>query len=303
MATPDRGITYRFRRNFLPYLLVLPTLATMTVVLLYPIARVVVMSFHKIDLRDPLNSGGFVGLRNYITFLNNPAFWSSVRITLLLTLGTLIGAYVIGLLIALLLNEPLPGRALARGVLLLPWAVSYVVASVSWIWIYDGEFGVLNYILRQLGLISGKIFWLTDPAVTPWAMLLVLIWLQYPFVTMMLLAGLQAISKELYEAAAIDGAGVFRRFWSITMPDLRGPNTVVIVLTILWAFRMFTIPYTMTGGGPVRSTETLVVLTYRYAFTNYDMGMASALGIITLIIISLLTLAYFFVLKRRGGSE
>ncbi len=294
--------TSQYRKAFLPYLLVLPTLASAGLVLLYPTVRVIIMSFFRVDLLDPKRSGQFVGLQNYITILSKPDFWSSVGVTLLYTLGTLVGAYVVGILTALLLNRPLPGRGLARALVLVPWAVPFVVGVISWTWIFDTEYGVLNFVLLRLGLIATKVHWLTNTSVALGSLLMVTIWFQYPFVTMMMLAGFQSIPQELYDAASIDGAGPWRRFWSVTMPGLRSVHTVVIVLVTVWTFKLFTIPYTLTGGGPAQATETLVVQTYRQAFTFYNMGLAATVGTITLAIIGLLTTAYFLILARRGDA-
>ena len=291
-----------WRQQAFPYLLILPTLACMSIVLVYPTIRVFVMSFLRMDLLDPARSGDWVGLRNYITIFSRPDFWSSLRITLIYTAGTLIGAYLFGLCTALMLNQRFVGRGLARVLVLLPWAVPFVVAAISFTWIYDAQYGVLNYLLIKTGLIAERVRWLTNPGVALPALLLVSVWLQYPFVTMMMLAGLQGISKDLYEAASMDGAGAWQRFWSITLPGLSSVRSVVILLVTIWAFKQFTIIYTMTGGGPVRSTETLVIQTYRQAFTFYNMGLASTLGTITLFIVMLLTGLYFLVLSRRGDG-
>jgi multiple sugar transport system permease protein len=291
-----------YRRHAFPYLLILPTLACMSIVLVYPTIRVVVMSFLRVDLLDPARSGVWVGLRNYVTILSRPDFWNALRITLIYAAGTLVGAYLFGLGTALMLNQRFVGRGLARVLVLLPWAIPFVAAAISFTWIYDAEYGVLNFLLLRSGLIAERVRWLTNPAVALRALILVSVWLQYPFVTMMMLAGLQTVSKDLYEAASIDGAGAWQRFWSVTLPGLSSVRSVVILLVTIWAFKQFTIVYTMTGGGPVRSTETLVIQTYRQAFTFYNMGLASTLGTITLLIVMLLTGVYFLILSRRGDG-
>ena len=288
----------RWESGLLPYLLLLPVLVTVGLVLLYPIAKNVWLSFHALDYVRPQKGQAFVGGENYQDLLASRDFWLGMWNTAVYTVGTVLGSFLIGLGTAVFLNEKFRGRWLARTLIILPWAVPYVAAVLMWTWIMDAEYGVLNYVLVKTGLVTGKILWLASPVYAMAAVLIVTVWKQFPFATVMLLAGLQAIPDTLYEAAHIDGAGRWRRFVHITLPGLRSVTAVVLILLTIWAFRRFTVIYVMTGGGPARATETLPIQTYLEAFSNYNMGYASALGTISLVISMGVTLVYLRVLPK-----
>jgi multiple sugar transport system permease protein len=218
--------------------------------------------------------------------------------TAVYTLGTVVGSFGIGLFTAVFLNERFRARWLARTLTILPWAVPYVAAVLIWTWIMDAEYGVLNYLLVKSGLAARKIPWLASPTYAMLAVLIVTVWKQFPFATVMLLAGLQAIPDTLYEAAQIDGAGRGRRFLHITLPGLRSVSAVVLILLTIWAFRRFAVIYVMTGGGPARATETLPIQTYLEAFSNYNMGYAASLGTVSLLISMSVTLVYLAVMPK-----
>ena len=291
----------RWESRLLPYLLLFPVLLTVGAVLLYPIAKNIWLSFHLLDYVRPQRGQRFVGLENYRELLVARDFWLGMGNTVVYTLGTVVGSFAIGLATALLLNERFPGRWLARTLTVLPWAIPYVAAVLIWTWIMDAEYGVLNYLLVKSGLVARKVPWLADPAYAMPAVLIVTIWKQFPFATVMLLAGLQTIPHTLYEAAHIDGAGRWHRFLQITLPGLRSVTAVVLILLTIWAFRRFTIIYVMTGGGPARATETLPIQTYLQAFRYYNMGTAASLGTISLLISMAVTLLYLWSLPR--GEE
>ncbi len=287
--------------RLLPYLLLFPVALTVGAVLLYPIAKNIWLSFHFLDYVRPQRGQRFVGLENYRELVAARDFWLGMGNTVVYTLGTVVGSFTIGLATALLLNERFPGRWLARTLTVLPWAIPYVAAVLIWTWIMDAEYGVLNYLLIKSGLVAQKVPWLADPTYAMPAVLIVTIWKQFPFATVMLLASLQTIPHTLYEAAHIDGAGRWHRFLNITLPGLRSVTAVVLILLTIWAFRRFTIIYVMTGGGPARSTETLPIQTYLQAFSYYNMGAAASLGTISLLISMAVTLLYLWCLPR--GEE
>jgi multiple sugar transport system permease protein len=296
-AAPPR-LWHRWEGTLLPYLLLLPVLVTVGLVLLYPIAKNVWLSLHALDYVRPQRAQTFLGGENYQQLLASRDFWLGMWNTVVYTVGTVLGSALIGLGTAVFLNEKFRGRWLARTLTILPWAVPYVAAVLMWTWIMDAEYGVLNYLLLKTGLLDAKIPWLASPAYAMAAVLIVTIWKQFPFATVMLLAGLQAIPDALYEAAQIDGAGRWRRFVHITLPGLRSVTAVVLILLTIWAFRRFAVIYVMTGGGPARATETLPIQTYLEAFSNYNMGSAAALGTVSLLISMAITLIYLRVLPK-----
>jgi multiple sugar transport system permease protein len=288
------------RARALPYLLLSPSMAAMTLIILYPIAFSVWMSLHQVDFLRPQAGRPFIGLDNYVRLFGQASFWQAMRVTFVYTGGAMVFSFLIGLGTALLLNENFRGRALARSIVILPWAVPYVAAILTWQWMLNTDYGVINYMLRSTGLMSRAFTWLNDPAGAMVAVLAVTIWTQYPFVTLMHLAGLQGVPREPHEAAMIDGAGAWARFRNVTWPELRPVNTAIILLLAIWNFRRFTIIYVMTGGGPVQATETLVIQTYRQAFTFFNMGYASAMGTVLLVLTLAFSLVYIAVQIRQG---
>lgn len=266
-------------------ILILPAALVMGAVVLYPIFTTARLSLTDAPLIS-LTSPSFVGLANYADWLSNPDFWRSLLITLLYTGGVTIGAYLIGLGTALLLNQEFPGRAVLRGLVLLPWAVPEVAAVMTWNWMLDFQYGIVNSLLgRTVG-------WVTDSAIAPWTVTIVTIWKQFPLATVVILAGLQAIPTELYEAANVDGASKLQQFVHITLPGLRPVNKVLIMLLILYSFKRISIVYLLTGGGPARATEILPVATYLEAFKYFRLGSASAIGILALLVSLIITLVY-----------
>ncbi|QPM67646.1 carbohydrate ABC transporter permease [Atribacter laminatus] len=271
--------------------LIIPATIIMGIVVIYPIITTVLMSFTDAPLVS-LSKPSFVGMFNYSNWLMNLDFWRSFWITLLYTFGVTIGSYIIGLLTALLLNLNFPGRAILRGLILIPWAVPEVAAVMVWNWMFDYQFGIVN------SLLSSPIGWVLDAAAAPWTVTVVTIWKQFPLATVIILAGLQAIPIERYEAAEVDGANSFQKFFNITIPGLKSVNIVLIMMLILYTFKRVTIVYLLTGGGPARATEILPVTTYLEAFKYFRLGSASAVGILSLILTLVITFIYSKMVTR-----
>jgi multiple sugar transport system permease protein len=205
-----------------------------------------------------------------------------VWVTLIYLAGTIVPAFAIGLVTALLLNRAFPGRRWLRSLILLPWAVPGVIVSIVFLWLLDGSFGLVNAWLRHAGLLATDLAWFADDRTALAAVIVPSVWKAYPFFTLTLLAALQAIPASLYEAAEVDGAGRWSTFRYITWPGLRASAALAIILNTLWALREFDIIYLTTGGGPDRATETLAVRIYQEAFSFFRLGVASALGVLTM---------------------
>lgn len=265
--------------------LILPAAIVMGAVVIYPILTTMWLSLTDAPLIS-LSPPSFAGLSNYADWLSNPEFWRSLWITLVYTFGVTVGSYAIGLITALLLNLEFPGRAILRGLVLLPWAIPEVAAVMTWNWMLDYQFGVVN------SLLGSQIGWVTDSAIAPWTVTIVTIWKQFPLATVVLLAGLQAIPRELYEAANVDGASKLQQFIYVTLPGLKPVNSVLIMMLILYTFKRISIIYLLTGGGPARATEILPVTTYLEAFKYFRLGSASAVGILALLFTLVITLVY-----------
>ncbi len=276
-----------------PYLLILPTVLVVALVVLYPVMQAVGMSAFSYRLLGGRQLVHFTGLANYQKLLVSNNFWHSLWITLIYTAGTVAGSYAIGLGTALVLNEKFCGRSVARLLVLLPWPIPLVAASLLWMWMYDYQYGVINYLT---GLHTN---WLGQPSMAMLAVLLPSIWQQYPVATVMLLAGLLAIPNELYNAAAVDGANRWQRFRYVTLPGLRPVTVVIVLLLTIWSFKKFDFIYIMTEGGPAKATETLILQTYLQAFKSWQLGYASALGTVSLLISLFFTITYLAVLRKN----
>ena len=265
--------------------LLLPAVVLGLLVLAYPLYLIVDSSVRQVGFPNvaTLNAAPTT-TANYSALANDPTFRQSLWVSLLYTLGGTIPAFLIGLGTALLLNRRFPLRRIFRTLILLPWAVPAVVASFLFLWILNASYGVLDYFLVKAHLSSTYIPWLASQH---WALLGVIIptvWKSYPFFCLLILAALQSIPKDLYEAARVDGAPVVATFRAITWPGIRNAAYLAFVLQALWTFREFEVIYPMTAGGPGGSTQTLAIYLYNEAFEFFHMGYASALGMVTAVI-------------------
>jgi multiple sugar transport system permease protein len=290
----------RLARQISPYIFIFPSIALMAAVILAPLVRGIVMSFNDVNI---IKQGEmhFIGLQNYANMISDPVFHIALRNTAIWTIGVVFFQYMIGLGVALLLNEPIPFRGFFRGLVLVPWVVPSVVAALDWRWIYVPDYGILNYILRTLGLISDPLQWLADRHTAMIAVIIVGVWKSVPFMAVVLLAGLQSIPKELYDAAEVDGASIIQRFMYITMPNLRYLSAIVTMLAIIWTFNDFDIVYVMTKGGPSNATHLLSTYAYLSAFTYSDLGYAAAISVFMLLILLIFAIIYSQILTK--GSE
>ena len=289
----------RRERRF-AYALLLPAVVAVFALIAYPMYLVFAISFREGKSLNflALDRRPF-GLGNYATVLADSATWHSVYVSAVYTFGTLIPAFTIGLLTALLLNRVFPFRRWLRSLMLLPWAVPGVMVSIIFLWLFDASFGVVNYLLRSAGWIATDVAWYTDEATALFAVIVPTIWKSYPFFTLTLLAAMQSIPEHLYEAAKVDGATVGQRFTHITWPGIRSPATLALVLNGLWVFREFDIIFATTGGGPAKATETLGIRAYNEAFGYFYMGRASVIGVLMLAI----ALAAVFIARRQLRKE
>jgi multiple sugar transport system permease protein len=270
------------RRRLFCALILVPETLFVFLIILYPLYLTLKLSFFKIDLYDiakPLTSPPT--LHNYAEMFADRAFWHSLKVSALYTLFATPLTFLVGFGLALLLHQPLRARRAFRVLLAMPWAIPTAVGSMVFMVMFDSSFGVTNYLLTRLHLVSGNIDWLGSPTTALATIVVTTIWKNCPFFMLMLLAGLQAIPVEFYEAARVDGAGRVRQFVSITLPALRSIITISLMLNALWVFREFDTIYVMTGGGPARMTESLAVSIYQEAFRFFHVGRASALGIVT----------------------
>lgn len=268
----------------LPYLLLLPSLAFIFIIELYPFINGVSFSFHKGTM---LGTGVFVGLGNYVRLFNSPSFYNSLWFSFIFALFNVLISYVLGLALALFLNLDFPGRGFCRVALLVPWIVPAVVSIVSWKWLIADRGGLVNIILSSFGV--GPIYFLSDSGWAMVAVIVIKIWRSFPFMMLSLLAALQVIDKSLYESGKIDGANNWQLFCNITLPHIKNISIIQAILMIIWSINDFETPFLLTQGGPSNATENLILLSYRYTFGRNDVGLGSAVAILTLILLMVLS--------------
>ena len=296
----SRGIGYD--RPLFAYLLNAPALIAIALLAAYPIVYSAWISLHKYNLKRP-NVFRFIGLENFATIMESPEFWSALSVTVQFTLLVVVTVSVLGVLVALLLNQPFPGRGLVRTLVLLPWAIPPVVNGLMWQWIYDSKIGALNGLLVSLGIISEYRGWLSDPTSALLALAFADVWNVLPLAVVLLLAALQKIPGELYESARMDGAGRLQLFRHVTFPWIAQTLLVVLILQTLSAIRAFDVIYVLTAGGPGTATTTLVWKTYLTTFENLDFGLGNAYAYMVSLITFGFALIYFRLLYRRGDFE
>jgi multiple sugar transport system permease protein len=278
----------------------LPLIIVMAVFLAYPIGKAALMSFQYWYMPRPQAEGHyFQGITNYVNVFKDSNFFHSLAITGIYIAVTVIARFGIGLFVAVLLNEKFRGRAFARALIIIPWAIPEVVTCLVWILMYDKDFGIINALARDMHLISQPVQFLTDPAIALSSAMMVGIWKGFPFVAIILLAGLQSIPGELYEAARVDGAKPFQQFFTVTWPLLLPVSMIVFLLLIIWTIRDFGIVYLLARGGPAQATEILTVFIYHTSFKYFDFGKASAAGMIMLIFCAVFTVIYLKALNRE----
>jgi multiple sugar transport system permease protein len=267
-----------------PWVFITPSLILFAVFAFAPIAVAVVLSFQDVQV---FGGGTFVGLDNYQAMFDKTLFWTSVKNTVVFTLGTVPTSAALGLLLAILLNRKLPGRGVIRSLYFLPMVVSGVAVSLVMVWIFNDDNGIVNAFLQATGL--PRIGWLSSPN---WAMVTVVVavvWGRIGFCMVTYLASLQGVNPSLLEAAEIDGADSWKRFTQIIWPLLSPTTYLLLVLNIVFSLQAFDIIYVMTGGGPGFSTTVLVQYIFRSAFTDGNMGYASAVGVVLVAALLLLT--------------
>ncbi len=280
--------------------LLAPVLLVLAAIIGYPLVETVRLSFTSAALIG--SGGGWVGLENYRRALSSDAFWQALRVTVTFTIVTIGIEMVLGLLVALLLDQKLVGRGFVRGLLIVPWALPTVINALMWRVIYDPEFGALNAALTQTGVIGQYMSWLGDPGIALYAIAAADIWKTFPLVALILLAALQGVPKELHDAAAIDGAGVWARFLAVTWPSILVPFSIVVVLRVIEAVKVFDVIWVMTRGGPLNASRSLAILVYQQAFSFHHSGYGAALSLLSVLLSLLLIAGYVMSLRRQQAA-
>lgn len=286
------------KRRLAPYGFVSPTVILMFVLMLVPIVMVIGYSFmnNVIMTKHPK----FVGLDNYVTILTDSVFHTALANTLIFTFASVAAHIVLGLLFAMLLNSPLLGtrfKALFRAVYVLPWLFTVAIIAVLWRLLLDPN-GVINFLLMNAGIIDSKVEWLSSPGTALFAVTFINVWAGYPFYMVSILAGLQGIPKDLYEAATVDGANGLQKFLHVTLPQLKPIIISMAMLDLIWTSQQFALIWMTTGGGPINVTEMLSTYTYKLAFSQYEFSTASAAAVIILLLSMIL--AFFYIRHQKA---
>lgn len=291
-----------FSEQQFAWLLLLPALIIVFGMDLYPLVDTLIYSLRDMNLTSS-NYGAFVGLANYLTVLSDTVFWQSLGRTAYFAIVSIIIELVLGVAIALLINDKqLKGRRILQSIIILPWAIPTIVNGAMWNWIYNPEFGALNALLKQLHIIDHYQSWLGTPWMAMNMIIIADVWKMTPIVVIFFLAALQLTNDSVYEAAQMDGAGLLRRFWYITLPNLRPILLVIVVMRTMEAFKVFDIIYATTRGGPADGTMVLTFQAYLKAFNNLDYSTGATYSYLIALMIALLTFSYVRLLKRKGAN-
>ncbi|WP_203072814.1 carbohydrate ABC transporter permease [Falsiroseomonas ponticola] len=295
---PAGGNPLDRRDAMLGVMLIAPCVLIFCAVIVYPLVSAVYLSLFNIF--TPTLQGNFVGLQNYAELFAGEEFWRSLLNTLIWTVCTLFLQVVLGVAAALMLHQAIVFRALARSLILFPYFVSTVVAVLVWRWLFNDLYGILNHLMMWSGLLQMPLDWLGSMPNAMVSIVLVGAWKYFPFVVIAILARLQTIPDQLYEAATIDGAGAWSRFTDVTLPQLKDVLMVVVLLRAIWDFKEFDLIYLMTGGGPLIATQTLPLMVYKEAFGLDAMGRATAVAVAMMAVMLVFMVLY---LRRMGKEE
>ncbi len=292
-----------FGRKNMGLILLSPSLILLFVVVIVPVLIGLFMSLFRYNLMTMQRGIPFIGLDNYFATITSGAFWKSFANTIWWTLANVVGQILFGLMVALLLNQQVKGLLVYKAAILIPWAIPASVAALNWMWLLHPDFGLINYLALKAGLISDSIAWLGHPL---WARIWVVIarvWKEFPLSTIIFLAALKQIPRNLYEAAQIDGASGWKSFLHITLPFLRSSIVVASTLITIWTFNSFNMIWVMTKGGPVNSTDILSTQIYTVAFSRYNFGLASAQSLVMVSILLVIIGLYIYKVEGKNLSE
>lgn len=296
---PRRKRPFTVRRGFGLLAFLAPALVFVAVFTYYPLVRGSEMAFKQWNLYD-LRNTPFVGLANFKTLLANPTFYTVLGHSVVWVVGSIVPQLLIGFGLALLLRRHFRFRGLYQALVFFPWAVSGFLIGILFRWMFNGEFGVFNDLLRKAGLIDTNIAWLADPTLAMFSVIVANVWYGVTFFTIMILAALQSVPDEVLEAAALDGAGKVRTLLHIMIPYIRTTLLLTVLLRVIWVFNFPEIIYGMTGGGPAEQTH--IVTSWMINFTQAgDYGIASALGLVVVAVLVLFTTFYLLALRDRDA--
>jgi multiple sugar transport system permease protein len=279
------------------YLMLLPSLLCFGALVVFPLMMVIVSAFSKLDAVGRITEVGT--LANYQGLIQNEYVPGVVRQTFLFAFGTVALTVVFSFPLALILKQKFPGVTLAKALLLLPWAAPLAITSMTWRWIFHDQLGALNYVLHLTGITQQNIAWLASANLAFPAVMFVEVWSSIPFMTITFLAGLQAIPPHIYDAAKVDGANLWHEFWDMTVPQMKKVFMIVTLLSVIWAFRSFSVIWVITQGGPLYRTDISVTFLYKMAFLQVKFGQGFAIAFATFLVLLVFAVLYTRVLRSE----
>jgi len=292
----------RTKMGLEPYLFILPVLTLLVLLFGYPLLNSFIMAFENYKLTAP-NDIYFNGADNFKKLFSDRDIRLVIKNSFIYVIIAVSGQFLLGMTLALALRKNFPGRGLYQSIVFLPWAFSAFVIGIMFRWSFNGEYGVVNDLLLKLGAIKEQIAWLGTPGLSLLVVILAMIWMGVPFFAIMYLAALQSIPADIYEAADIDGCGVIRKFFLITIPYIKPTIIMTLLLRTIWIFNSFDLIVVITGGGPASSSQTLPSYMYTRAFASYDFGLASALGILLIAMLGLYSVVFLSATKYNKAGD
>ncbi len=286
-------MSWKQRHQLIGLFFLLPAVVFVVIFYVYPILLNITMSLQRYTAKSFVTGEApFIGFGNFNRLFSNPNFTVALQNTILFTLGSLIFQFILGLALAIFFNQKFPLSGLLRSLFLLPWLAPILVSGAVWVRMFDLDYGVINFVLRSLGLIQQPLPWLTDPHLAPISVLIANIWIGIPFNMVILYGGLQDIPATLYEAAEIDGANTWQKFRFVSWPLLRPVSTVVLLLGLIYTLKVFDVIMSITRGGPANVSQTLNTWAYSLSFLNLDFGLGAAAGDILMLVVLVFGLIY-----------
>lgn len=290
------------KKRMVPWIFLLPVLIVLLAMFGYPLIKSIVMSFQNYKLTAPDNVY-FNGIENFKKLFINQETGMILKNSLAYVIISVVGQLLLGMILALALKKPFRGRGVYQSIVFLPWAFSGFVVGLIFRWSFNGEYGVVNDLLMKLGLIKEKIAWLGTPGLSLAVIIIAMIWIGIPFFAIMILAALQSIPADVYEAAEVDGCGVIRQFFQITLPYIKPTLVTTTLLRTIWIFNSFDLIVVVSGGGPANTSQTLTSYMYSAAFGSYDLGFAAAIGVMLMIVLGIYALLFLKITRYDKAGD
>lgn len=295
-------LTNKVKSTIEPYIFILPVFILLILMFGSPLINSLIMAFENYKLTAP-NDIRFNGLSNFIKLFSDSDILLIIKNSLIYVISSVTLQFLLGMTLALALRKNFRGRGIYQSIVFLPWAFSAFVIGLMFRWSFNGEYGVVNDLLIKLGIINDKIAWLGTPGLSLLVVIIAMIWMGVPFFAIMNLAALQSIPADIYEAADIDGCGAIKKFFLITLPYIKPTVIMTLLLRTIWIFNSFDLIVVITNGGPASSSQTLPSYMYTRAFSSYDFGLASALGIILMLVLAVYAVVFLRITNYNKAGD